>query len=138
MYNVASDKLDLIEVHLRVQPSKRRGVPLGLCGCLAAVMVVVVVLGITAVVLFLNAPSLALVFAGFKPQGSTSQVFIGQATVPPVRPGVISIILDLDLFSTLSSDKPRPDLWRLIDSLHGRVEQIFETCITDEVRRLIE
>jgi uncharacterized protein (TIGR04255 family) len=63
---------------------------------------------------------------------------LNQATVPPVRPGVISIILDLDLFSTLSSDKPRPDLWRLIDSLHGRVEQIFETCITDEVRRLIE
>ncbi|MBA3868093.1 MAG: hypothetical protein H0X30_02980 [Anaerolineae bacterium] len=70
---------------MRVQPSKRRGVPLGLCGCLAAVMVVVVVLGITAVVLFLNAPSLALVFAGFKPQGSTSQVFVGQATVPPVQ-----------------------------------------------------
>jgi hypothetical protein len=75
----------LTEVQLRVQSSKRQKVPLGLCGCLAAAMVVVVVIGITAVVLFFNMPSLALLVAGFKPQGSTSQVFVGQPTAPPVQ-----------------------------------------------------
>lgn len=58
--------------------------PVGLCGCLA-VMVIVVVLGITAVVLFLNAPTLAVLFAGLKPQGSTAQVFASQPTTPPVQ-----------------------------------------------------
>ncbi len=70
---------------MRVKRSTRRGLPLGLCGCLAAAMVVVVVLGITTVVLFFNLPSLALLLAGFKPQGSTSQVFVGQPTTSPVQ-----------------------------------------------------
>ncbi len=48
-------------------------------------MVVVVVLGITAVVLFLNMPGLALLVAGFKPQGSTSQIFVGQAAPLPIQ-----------------------------------------------------
>src|SRR5690349_7127443 len=59
--------------------------PVGLCGCLAVVMVVVIVLGITAVVLFLNAPRLAGLLAGLKPQGSTSQVFAGQPTTAPIQ-----------------------------------------------------
>ena len=70
---------------MRVQRSRRKGLPLGLCGCLAAVMIVVVVLGITAVVIFFNMPSIALLVAGFKPQGSTMQVFVGQPTPPPVQ-----------------------------------------------------
>jgi len=48
-------------------------------------MVVVVVVGITAVVLFLNAPKIAVLLAGLKPQGSTSQVFAAQPTPPPVQ-----------------------------------------------------
>ena len=85
MYNVEGYKIVPIEVHLRVQRPKWKGVPLGLCGCLAAVMALVVVLGIIAVVLFFNMPTLALMVAGFKPQGSTIQVFAGQATTPPIQ-----------------------------------------------------
>jgi len=85
MYNVEGYKIAPIEVHLRVQRSRRRGLPLGLCGCFAAVVGVVVVLGITAVIIFLNRPGLALMVAGFKPEGNTSQVFVGQPTVPPVQ-----------------------------------------------------
>ena len=47
-------------------------------------MVVVVVFGITAVVIFLNLPRIAPLMAGLKPQGSTIQVFAAQATTPPV------------------------------------------------------
>ncbi|HQR65841.1 MAG TPA: TIGR04255 family protein [Thermoanaerobaculia bacterium] len=63
---------------------------------------------------------------------------LNESTVPPVRPGVISIILDLDLFSMIKKDMPRPELWPLLTSLHDRVEKVFETCITDDVRGLIE
>lgn len=48
-------------------------------------MIIVVVLAIGAVVVFLRTPSLALLVAGFKPQGSTSQIFAGQANPPPVQ-----------------------------------------------------
>jgi hypothetical protein len=85
MYNVEGYKIVPIEVHLRVPRSRRRGLPLGLCGCFSAVIGLVVVLGITAVIIFLNRPGLALVVAGFKPQGSTSQIFVTQPTVPPVQ-----------------------------------------------------
>lgn len=43
------------------------------------------VLGIGAVVVFLRMPNLALMVAGFTPQGSTMQVFAGQTTAPPVQ-----------------------------------------------------
>ena len=70
---------------MRVRRSTRRGVPLGLCGCLAAALVAIVILGIAAVIVFLKMPSLALLAAGFKPQGSTMQVFSGQANTPPIQ-----------------------------------------------------
>ena len=44
-----------------------------------------VVLAIGVVFVFLRTPSLALLVAGFKPQGSTAQVFSNQANTPPVQ-----------------------------------------------------
>jgi len=70
---------------MRVQRSPRRGVPIGICGCLIAALFIVVVLGIGVVFVFLRTPSLALLVAGFKPEGSTAQVFSGQPTTPPVQ-----------------------------------------------------
>jgi hypothetical protein len=70
---------------LRVQRSPRRGVPLGICGCLVAALLVVGVLAVVVVFVFLRTPSLALLVAGFKPQGSTAQVFSSQANTPPIQ-----------------------------------------------------
>lgn len=70
---------------MRVRRSSRRGVPLGICGCLVAALLIVVALGIGVVFVFLRTPSLALLVAGFKPQGSTAQVFANQANTPPVQ-----------------------------------------------------
>lgn len=70
---------------MRVQRASRRNNSLGLCGCLAATLLLVVVLGIGAVVVFLRMPNIALLVAGFKPQGSTTQLFAGQADTPPIQ-----------------------------------------------------
>ncbi len=71
---------------MRVQRSSRRGgIPLGLCGCLIGAVVIVMVLGIGAVIVFFRMPNLALMVAGFTPQGSTMQVFAGQTTSPVVQ-----------------------------------------------------
>ncbi len=73
-----------IEVYLRVKRSSRRGLPLGLCGCLAGALIIVVVLGIGAVFVFLRMTGLALLAAGFTPQGSTVQLYAGQVAPAPV------------------------------------------------------
>ncbi len=70
---------------MRVQRASRRNNSLGLCGCLAATLLLVVVLAIGAVVVFLRMPNIALLVAGFKPQGSTTQLFAGQADTPPIQ-----------------------------------------------------
>lgn len=70
---------------MRVQRASRRNNSLGLCGCLAVTLLFVVVLGIGAVVVFLRMPNIALLVAGFKPQGSTTQLFAGQADTPPIQ-----------------------------------------------------
>ncbi len=70
---------------MRVRRSSRRGVPLGICGCLVAALLIVVVLAVGVVFVFLRTPSLALLVAGFKPQGSTAQVFSNQANTPPIQ-----------------------------------------------------
>lgn len=69
----------------RVSRAQRNGrIPLGLCGCLTGALILVVVLGVGAVIVFLRMPSLALLAAGFTPQGSTVQVFAGQTAAPVV------------------------------------------------------
>ncbi|MBI1277240.1 MAG: hypothetical protein GC179_03835 [Anaerolineaceae bacterium] len=70
---------------MRVRRSPRRGVPIGICGCLVSALLIVVVLAVGVVFIFLRSPNLALLVAGFKPEGSTAQVFAGQPNTPPVQ-----------------------------------------------------
>lgn len=76
--------MDEASLDVRVQRASRRNNSIGLCGCLAATLLLVLLVGAGAVIVFLRTPALALVVAGFKPQGSTAQVFVGQADTVPV------------------------------------------------------
>ena len=50
----------------------------------------------------------------------------------------VSIVLDIDLFRTDEIPGRDEDLWECIESVRALKNSIFETCITDSTRRLIE
>jgi uncharacterized protein (TIGR04255 family) len=56
----------------------------------------------------------------------------------PVKPGHLSFIFDLDVFR-LGIDKWQDtELWEFMDKLRVRKNEIFEQCITDRLRELID
>lgn len=60
-----------------------------------------------------------------------------EATVPPPRPEVFSVNLDIDLFkeSTTEFDSDEK-VWRLLDILRHKKNEIFERCITEKARTM--
>jgi uncharacterized protein (TIGR04255 family) len=90
------------------------------------------------------APGLPQELAGFSMQLLIPQQDI-QATlalremaVPPAAPGVESVILDIDLFRTEGIPSDDAWLWAFIESLRARKNEIFEACITDRTREVIQ
>lgn len=62
-------------------------------------------------------------------------MIITQTGSPPAREGVVSIVLDIDVFATgLFSEEA---IWDKIEMLRARKNQAFEACITDKTRDLI-
>jgi uncharacterized protein (TIGR04255 family) len=59
-------------------------------------------------------------------------------TIPPPAPGVASAILDIDLFR--SDEVPQDDagLWALLETLRTRKNKVFEACITNRTREVIQ
>lgn len=63
-------------------------------------------------------------------------LILNQALIPPPTPEVVSVLLDIDL----SREIELPDteaIWEVLEQLHTRTEQVFEACITDRIRELI-
>jgi uncharacterized protein (TIGR04255 family) len=90
------------------------------------------------------APGLPQELAGFSMQLLIPQQDI-QATlalremaVPPAAPGVESVILDIDLFRTEEIPSDDAGIWAFIESLRTRKNEIFEACITDRTREVIQ
>jgi uncharacterized protein (TIGR04255 family) len=63
---------------------------------------------------------------------------LNMARIPPPRDGVASIVLDLDLFRTVDLPQSEDELWRYIEILRTRKNEIFEACITDATRELFQ
>ena len=63
---------------------------------------------------------------------------VGQALVEPVNPGHISFILDIDIFRLGIEDWDDEATWSFLDKLRVRKNEIFEACITDRTRELID
>lgn len=61
---------------------------------------------------------------------------IREALAPPSKPGVISILLDLDLFHE-KEHSYSDNIWAILESLHTRKNEAFENAITDKMRGLI-
>lgn len=62
---------------------------------------------------------------------------INQAVVDPTTPGTMSVLLDFDLFQVRDYAPNDEAIWHLLDKLRIRKNELFEACITDETRRLI-
>lgn len=68
----------------------------------------------------------------------SSQAVINQTIVPPSREGVVSIVLDVDLFRTEALPQDDVGIWEFFEVLHEWKNTIFEACITDAARRLFD
>jgi uncharacterized protein (TIGR04255 family) len=65
------------------------------------------------------------------------EILINEAIVEPVRPGVRSVVLDIDLSRSTEIPDNHAEIWELIQLMHVVKNQTFEACITDQTRELI-
>lgn len=66
----------------------------------------------------------------------SGQTVINQTIVPPAREGVVSIVLDIDVFCDQDVSDDEDAIWRFLERLRVRKNEIFESCITDSSRKL--
>lgn len=65
------------------------------------------------------------------------QLIINQTIIPPAKPNVTSVVLDIDLYR--DEDVPQGDneIWSLLEQFHQHKNVVFEACITARSRELI-
>jgi len=66
-----------------------------------------------------------------------STLLLNQAIVEPDREGVVSVILDIDLFRTNNLPEEHDAVWAFFETLHDKKNEIFEACITNHTRGII-
>ncbi|MCB0834599.1 MAG: TIGR04255 family protein, partial [Bacteroidetes bacterium] len=66
-----------------------------------------------------------------------STLLLNQAIIQPKREGVVSVVLDIDLFRKMDRPDEEQEMWHFFETLHERKNDIFEACITDRTRELI-
>ncbi len=66
------------------------------------------------------------------------KALINQTIVPPPGEGVISVVLDIDLFCSESIPSDDEGIWRLFEQLREAKNEIFEACITPKTRELFD
>lgn len=64
-------------------------------------------------------------------------VNITETAVEPAAPGIVSLILDLDLYRTADIPADEEGIWNLFESFRAKKDEIFEACITNKTRELI-
>jgi uncharacterized protein (TIGR04255 family) len=65
-------------------------------------------------------------------------LIINEAIALPANPEIVSVILDLDLFRQQIWDSDDEDIWRFLEKLRDRKNEVFEASITDRTRELID
>lgn len=66
-----------------------------------------------------------------------AMLLLNEAMVPSSKENHISVVLDIDLFRDALLDKDSDEHWDMLEKLRARKNQIFEACITDKTRSLI-
>lgn len=70
--------------------------------------------------------------------GTECRATITEAIIPPSRPGVASLILDIDTFREYSTPASHDQAWACLEELHDLKNSVFEACITDKARELFK
>jgi uncharacterized protein (TIGR04255 family) len=63
-------------------------------------------------------------------------LILTQTAVPPPRPNMNSVILDLDVFKDGVEIASDDEVWELLETLRNRKNEFFEGCLTDKAREL--
>ncbi len=71
-------------------------------------------------------------------QDLNCMLIINEALAQPTNPGIITVILDLDLFRQQICNNDDEDIWQFLDKLRDRKNEVFEASITDKTRELID
>ncbi|HEV2293397.1 MAG TPA: TIGR04255 family protein [Tepidisphaeraceae bacterium] len=66
-----------------------------------------------------------------------SMLILTQTLVPPPQAGLVSVVLDIDLFRANNLPTSDEAIWQLLEQLREKKNEIFEACITDAARELI-
>jgi uncharacterized protein (TIGR04255 family) len=65
-------------------------------------------------------------------------LLINEAIALPTNPEIVTVILDLDLFRHQIWESNDEDIWRFLEKLRNRKNEVFEASITDRTRELID
>jgi uncharacterized protein (TIGR04255 family) len=65
-------------------------------------------------------------------------LLLNEGIIPSSQEGVVSVLLDIDLSRSVSSSSENDDVWKILDHFRLRKNEIFEACITDKLRELLE
>jgi len=66
-----------------------------------------------------------------------AMLVLNQALIPPPTSKLVSVILDIDLYSDSDLPSDEQGLWERFEVFRTRKNKVFEACITDRVRRMI-
>ena len=67
-----------------------------------------------------------------------SIALINETIIDPAVPGVVSVVLDIDIFCTDDIPDTEEDIWTFFELLRERKNNVFEACITDKARELFK
>ena len=67
-----------------------------------------------------------------------SLCLLNEAIVKPAAEGVVSVVLDIDVFRATDIPDDEEELWKFLEELRHRKNSIFEACITDKARELFQ
>ena len=65
-----------------------------------------------------------------------SQATINETIIAPARLGVVSIVLDIDIFRADDLPVTEEGIWAFVEELRDAKNTVFEACITDKAREL--
>ncbi|MEW6750538.1 MAG: TIGR04255 family protein [Candidatus Latescibacterota bacterium] len=66
------------------------------------------------------------------------ELSLHQAAVPSERDGHVGLILDIDVFVARDVPASEDGLWDMLEKLRHKENDVFEACITDRLRELID
>lgn len=65
-----------------------------------------------------------------------STLLLNETIIEPPRPGIVAVVLDIDLFRTEDLPQEEEGIWQLLETLRLRKNEFFEACITEPAREL--